>query len=57
MAFSSKNYGHLHYLYDTNSLLCILLIKETENPENRELKTKNWNQMITLTSQFHQVIN
>jgi hypothetical protein len=28
-------------LFDNNSLLCILLIKEIENPENRELKPKN----------------
>jgi len=41
MAFSSKNYDCLHYLYDSNLLLYILLIGEIENPktEDRELKT------------------
>ena len=40
-------------------LLYTLLIKEIENPENRELKTENRklkSKMTTLTSQFHQVI-
>jgi hypothetical protein len=33
-----------------------LLIGEIENPENRELKTENGDQVITSTNEFHQVI-
>ncbi len=36
-----KKSGYLHYLHHSNSLLYILLIKEIEKAENRQLTTKN----------------
>ena len=36
-----EKFDYLHYLFDNNLLLYILLINEIENPENRELATKN----------------
>ena len=40
VVFSSKNYGHLDYIYNTRSLPRILLIEEIESAENRDWKLK-----------------
>jgi hypothetical protein len=38
--FHPEKFDYLHYLHHNNLLLYILLIKEIEKPENRELATK-----------------